>query len=175
MSGPGGDRAPGPRRRFRLPASARGWLAFVGAFWPFLLGSMLVSGGLAAIVLGYLGVAGTLHVGLQLPYLVSGGLLGLALVVLGSALIVVQVLGRQVRLTRRLVEGQAKAAALRAPEAVAHTEDGAVVAVKGARRFHRPDCLLVKGKEVQRLDVAAASSRGLEPCRVCDPSEHAAS
>jgi hypothetical protein len=136
---------------------------------------MLVSGGLAAIVLGYLGVAGTLHVGLQLPYLVSGGLLGLALVVLGSALIVAQVLGRQARLMRRLVERAAETAVLGAPQAVAHTEDGAVVAVKGARRFHRPDCLLVKGKDVQRLEVAAASSRGLEPCRVCDPSADAAS
>jgi hypothetical protein len=160
------DMAPQPRRR--LAGSAKGWLAFVGAFWPFILGSMLVSGGLAAIVLGYLGVAGTLHVGLQLPYLVSGGLLGLALVVLGSALIVLQVVGRQVRLLRQLVDGtRATAATLEAP---AET-DGSVVAVKGARRFHRPDCILVRGKDVERLRRETASERGLAPCEVCDPSD----
>jgi hypothetical protein len=160
------DRARQPRRR--LPKSAKGWLAFVGAFWAFILGSMLVSGGLAAIVLGYLGVAGTLHVGLQLPYLVSGGLLGLALVVLGSALIVLQVLGRQVRLLRRLVERtQATSATIGTPVET----DGSVVAVKGARRFHRPDCILVRGKDVERLPREAASERGLAPCEVCDPSD----
>jgi hypothetical protein len=152
---------PGGRRKTEV---RRPWRAFLGAFWPFILGSALVAGGLAGIVLGYLGVAGTLHVGLQLPYLVSGALLGLALVVVGSALLVVHALGRQSRLLRRLLEetrrGQPSGDG-RAPEMV--------LVAKGARRFHRPECLLVQGKGGRRMKPHTASAQGLEPCRVCDP------
>src|SRR5919204_5027238 len=85
----------------------RPWVAFLAAFWPFILGCLLVAGGFAALVLGYFGVSGTVYPGLQLPYLVSGVAVGLALVILGSALIVTQVLTRQARLLRRpLGEGQ---------------------------------------------------------------------
>lgn len=159
-------------RRMKRPGAARPWRAFLGAFWPFLLGAALVAGGLAAIVLGYVGVAGTVHVGLQLPYLVSGALLGLALVVLGSALLVVQVLGRQARLLRRLLEETRGApVAEPAPAASAPSGDGVVLVARGAKRFHRPGCLLVEGKEARRLKPATAARRGLEPCEVCDPTK----
>src|SRR3954451_13218572 len=81
----------------------RPWSAFVGAFWPFVLGCVLLAGGLAAIVIGYLGVSGTVFVGLQVPYLVSGVALGLALCIVGTGLLVVQVLTRQTRLLRRVL------------------------------------------------------------------------
>ncbi|MGH2724212.1 MAG: hypothetical protein ACRDI0_08075 [Actinomycetota bacterium] len=158
------------RRRVRqgTAAARRPWLAFLGAFWPFLLGSVLVAGGLAAIVLGYLGVAGTVHVGLQLPYLVSGGLLGVALVTLGGALLVTQALGRQARLLRRLLE-ETRAKGPAREGGGEPTPDGMVVVPKGATRFHRPACLLAEGKEVRRMKPATAASRGLSPCPVCDP------
>jgi hypothetical protein len=166
-------------RRLRLPGSARGWLAFLGAFWPFILGAVLVSGGLAAIILGYLGAAGTLYVGLQVPYVVSGGLLGLGLVVLGSALMVVQVMTRHTRLLRRLLEEQ-RARPREDDRMPPHgelsdgrAEDGMVVVAAGAKRFHRPGCLLVQGKAVQRLEPGAAASKGLQACRVCDPNRPA--
>ena len=157
-----------PRRRQPGRGGRRGpWLAFLGAFWPFLLGSILVAGGLAAIVLGYLGVAGTVHVGLQLPYLVSGGVLGVALVIVGSALLVTHALGRQARLLRRLLD---ETRATRSDEhPVAASKDGMVVVPRGARRFHVPGCLLVEGKEVRRMKPSTATSRGLKPCPVCDP------
>jgi len=79
------------------------WMAFAAAFWPFILGCVLVAGGFAAIVIGYFGVSGTIYPGLQLPYLVSGVALGLALVIAGSALLVGHALGRQARLLRRLL------------------------------------------------------------------------
>lgn len=153
------------RRRPGGPARRRPWLAFLGAFWAFLLGAILVAGGLAAIVLGYLGVAGTVHVGLQLPYLASGGMLGVALVIVGSALLVSHALSRQARLLRRLLE-QGRAAASGPPDA---REDGMVVVPKGARRFHVAGCLLAEGKEVRRMRPSTATSRGLDPCSVCDP------
>ena len=157
--------------RSRGSGARRPWRAFLAAFWPFLLGTALVAGGLAAIVLGYVGVSGTVHVGLQLPYLVSGALLGLALVGLGSALLVVQVLGRQARLLRRLLEESRVAAGPGpAPGSGPPSGDGVVLVARGAKRFHRPGCLLVEGKEARRLKPATAARRGLRPCEVCDPA-----
>lgn len=48
------------------------------------VGSALVAGGLAAVVVGYLGASHTILVAGQVPYLISGGLLGVALVFLGG-------------------------------------------------------------------------------------------
>jgi hypothetical protein len=123
----------------------KAWLAFIGAFWPFILGSLLVAGGLAAIVLGYLGVAGTLVVGLQLPYLVSGA-----------------------RLTRRVLE-ELRGGDRPPPAAEGEPADGVVVATRGGRWFHRPTCELVKGKDVRRMRAGSAAARRLDPCRICDP------
>lgn len=155
----------------KLPPRARTWLSFIGAFWPFMLGTALIAGGVAAIVLGYLGVAGTLHVGLQLPYLVSGGLLGLALVVLGAGFLLLHALNRQARLLRRLLE-RIPAAGGNGGVSSGNGEagDDVVVAVPGGRSYHRPACMLVAGKDPERLEQAAAAARGLEPCRLCDPA-----
>jgi hypothetical protein len=49
-----------------------------------VIGAALVTGGLAAVVVGYLGASGTVLVAGQIPYLISGGLLGVALVFLGG-------------------------------------------------------------------------------------------
>src|SRR3954452_12793052 len=132
----------------------RPWSAFLGAFWPFILGCVLLAGGLGAIVIGYLGVSGTVFVGLQVPYLVSGVALGLALCIVGTGLLVVQVLTRQTRLLRRvLAEMQAPAeSAERTTGPTAElpltadggrngngsaTPDAAVYSVRGGRWYHR--------------------------------------
>ncbi|MGH2739308.1 MAG: hypothetical protein ACRDH6_02325 [Actinomycetota bacterium] len=142
--------------------------AFFVAFWPFILGSALIAGGLAAIVIAYFGVAGTLHVGLQLPYAVSGGLLGLALVIVGSALLVLHALGRQARLLRRLLEESVRPESVSADGGAA-SPNGMVFVARGARTFHRPDCVMVEGKQTRRLRVKTAKGRGLSACRICDP------
>jgi len=153
-------------------SSPQGWLAFLARFWQFLLGSTLVAGGLVAIVVGYLGASGTVHVGLQVPYLLSGGLLGLALVVFGSALLIAHALGRQSRLLRRLVdevqELEALGVAPVAPRAPAPS-DGLVLVPAGASSFHRPGCRLLEGKTARRLKPETAARRGLSPCSLCDP------
>ena len=173
------------------------WAAFLGAFWPFVLGSILVAGGLAAIVIGYLGVSGTVYVPLQLPYLVSGAVLGLALVIVGTALFVVQVLTRQTRLLRRLLseveapadkptetKGGAKkpaATTARLPSMASAAGDGdgdgsgatsngsPVYAVRGGRWFHRGGCSLLEGKSPRAMNAREAEDLGLAPCRLCDP------
>jgi hypothetical protein len=45
-----------------------------------------IVGGIIALLVGYLGVSGTLNTGEQIPYVVSGGLAGLFLLGLGALL-----------------------------------------------------------------------------------------
>jgi hypothetical protein len=47
---------------------------------------LCVIGGAIALLIGYLGVSGTLNTGEQLPYVVSGGMFGLFLLGLGALL-----------------------------------------------------------------------------------------
>ena len=47
---------------------------------------LCVIGGAVALLVGYLGVSGTLNTGEQLPYVVSGGLVGLFLLGFGALL-----------------------------------------------------------------------------------------
>jgi hypothetical protein len=146
------------------------WVTFLAAFWPFILGCALVAGGLAAIVIGYFGVSGTVYPGLQLPYLVSGVAVGLALVILGSALIVAHALTRQARLLRRLLaEVQYAEPAEPSGPAGSPQADGQVLVARGGRWFHRPGCLLLEGKTTERMAPHAAEAGGLTPCRLCDP------
>ncbi len=159
----------------------RPWSAFLGAFWPFIVGVTLIAAGLVAIVIGYLGVSGTVFVGLQVPYLVSGAVLGLALVFLGSVLLLVQVMTRQTRLLRRLlaeVESPAAgdiAAPAALPDDGAASPNGAkVYAVRGGRWFHRPGCILLEGKRATPMSPHQADLEHLTPCRLCDPTVPAA-
>lgn len=147
-----------------------GGAEFLVAFWPFILGSLFVAGGLVAIVIAYFGVAGTLHVGLQLPYAVSGGLLGLALVIVGSALLVLHALGRHARLLRRLLEVSARSEAPPSGDGKAESNNGLVLVARGARTFHRADCIMVKGKQTRRIRIKTAAERGLSACGICDPA-----
>lgn len=152
----------------------RPWSAFLGAFWPFLLGCTLIALGLIAIVLGWLGASGTVYVGLQVPYLVSGAALGIALVIVGTGLLVVQVMTRQTRLLRRLLAEVEAPAESTAPPAITSNGDaphatGAVFVVRGGRWFHRAGCQLLEGKRATRVEAGRAEDQGLMPCRLCDP------
>lgn len=66
--------------------------------------------GLVLIIVGYVGAAGTLNVGEQVPYLLSGGILGLALVAIGMTLVMRYSLARLFRfwLARLVHEHQAQ-------------------------------------------------------------------
>jgi hypothetical protein len=145
-------------------------VAFLAAFWPFILGCFFVAAGFAAIVLGYFGVSGTVFPGLQLPYLVSGVAVGLALVIVGSALLVAHALTRQARLLRRLLAEVQYAEPVQPAEGDRSAVlDGQVVVARGGRWFHRQGCLLLEGKSSERMTPQAAEARGLTPCRLCDP------
>ena len=42
-----------------------------------------------------------------------------------------------------------------------------VFVTKHGKRFHKADCKVVKGKEVQKIDQAQAEQKGLKACNVC--------
>ncbi len=49
-----------------------------------IISATLMAGGLAAILLGWLGASRTIRIEAQVPYLISGGLLGVALATIGA-------------------------------------------------------------------------------------------
>ena len=63
------------------------WLVSPGSRAVIYLGLLVIVGGFGLIVFTWSKVAGTLSVGLQLPYLASGGFVGLGLVVVGVGII----------------------------------------------------------------------------------------
>ncbi len=144
-------------------------------------GGILAVIGLAAIILGWYGAANTGLSFEQTPYLISGGLLGLALVFLGGFVYFAYWVTRLVRESRTQSEraaeildqihdslnGASARPARRTARPIAGGANGAFVATRSGNLFHRPDCAVVAGRD--RLRKVTASTRGLEPCGICDP------
>ena len=135
--------------------------------------------GMVALFLGWYGVSGEALTAKQLPYLVSGGLTGIGLIVLAAAFLATDDVRRQLTrvddLERKLDELHSLLveeldAAPAAAREVAHADE-ATVALPSGTSYHRADCGLVVGKpEAVPVDATAVRSRGLRPCRVCDPA-----
>lgn len=170
-------------RRMR---AARGRLR-IGENTLLVIGGIIGPLGLVAVLLGWWGAAHTPNLFEQIPYLVSGGLFGLGLVFLGGFCYFAHWLTTSIRESRQqsaaildaLVRLEATmdrnnrtlldvalaspspAAAVEGPAAV----DGLVATARGSMA-HRPDCVVVAGKEsLRRVSV----DDGLEPCKLCDP------
>lgn len=136
-------------------------------------GIILAGIGLLAIGIGWNGAAGQLSILGQVPYIISGGLIGVSLVILGAAMLIIQS-AREDRaileakldlLAEAFLEGQGRMRA-DAPGDLS----GLVVA--GTASYHVPGCRLVDGREhTDYLTPAEASTRGLKPCRVCQPEQ----
>ena len=139
---------------------------FVKSFWQLLLGSALITLGIAAIMVGWFGASGTDKVWAQMPYLISGGLLGLALVFAGAALIFAFYLARLNLVTERRFRDLEHALLMRVPlmdcEDVV-SSNGHVVASASGTKYHRPDCLLVVNKPKTRAMTAEQASRRTTP------------
>jgi hypothetical protein len=144
-----------------------------------IAGAVLIVGGLAAIIIGWYGAASTGFPFEQTPYLISGGLLGLALVFLGGFVYFAYWVARLVRESRDQSQRAAEildqiavslngAVPVRSRRPViAGGANGGFVATPGGTLFHRPDCTVVAGRPGLRR--VKARTRGLEPCRICDP------
>lgn len=137
-----------------------------------LLGVGFLAAGFAAVVLGWYGAAREDYVPAQMPYLLSGGFAGLGLIVAGVTVLVLT----EGRRERRAITD--KLDQILARLAVAGTGDGTAVpaadtnghVVAGASTYHLPTCRLVRDREdLTVIPSAEAATRGLRPCRVCEP------
>jgi hypothetical protein len=145
-----------------------------------LLGLGYCVAGLFLIFLGWNGAASYDREPAQIPYLVSGGIGGLALVIIGASLLIVQsqredraALQASIEELRDVVERVSGAAAETGPStaAAASSAEATGEVVAGPSAYHRPDCQLVEGQRgLAAMTLAAAVSRGLDPCRVCSPA-----
>jgi hypothetical protein len=136
--------------------------------------------GIIVIILGWNGAAGVDFVQGQVPYLLSAGAVGISLVVLGAALIVVQnnrrdrtILEAQLRELNEAIARLANAIGSSAGagdgrRTTRRAQDGDRV-VLGQSSYHRPDCRLVRGKELPTASAEAARADGLSGCRICRP------
>jgi hypothetical protein len=141
--------------------------------------ALCLFGGAVLLVVAWYDISGTANVYEQLPYLVSAGFAALALIIVGSALLVA---GRGDRVERRmaqLVDALTEAAAGAAPAPPTEPAQGpparpdTFLTVAGGRTYHRPDCLLLKGKETTAANPSDIESNALTPCPVCGPGRPA--
>ncbi len=144
-----------------------------------VIGGVIAPLGLLFVLLGWIGASRTPNLFEQIPYLISGGLFGLGLVFLGAFFYFAH------WITELVKENRAQSAALldaierlqsqvrdgvgaTAAVASAAAQPGAhhLVATPRGSMVHRPDCVVVAGKDnVQVVDEAD----GLAPCKLCDP------
>jgi hypothetical protein len=125
-----------------------------------LLGALL-------LFLGWNGAASHNDLRKQFPYLLSGGLAGLSLVILGAALLVVEVVRAERTAMQASITELRDALERMAPRPPA---TGTSV-IAGASSYHRPTCRLVEGRDdLPMIGIDEAGEQGLAPCRICHPS-----
>jgi hypothetical protein len=164
------DDDPDPRLLWRWFGKAtRPWVG-----WVFIgIGGLLV-------LLGYLGVSRESIVEKQIPFLVSGGIGGVLLCVVGAYFLGTEELrkdsGRLDRLEamvqelhRALLVDREGAPKPVVPDAVGNGHAPELIAVVGGETFHRSDCVMASGKEVESVTAGSATSRNLQPCPLCEP------
>lgn len=144
-----------------------------------------LAGGFILLLLGWYGISGTADLAGQVPYLASATIPGASLVVAGAILIAndrsrrsqeraAEQIATLYRLLTVAVDTPSASGVTTAPGPVVDTDAAVrregVVAVEGAKKFHRPQCALVAGKDnVVSVTTAVAEQRHLEPCPICDP------
>ncbi|HZQ26513.1 MAG TPA: hypothetical protein VFA94_02335 [Acidimicrobiales bacterium] len=107
----------------------------------------------------------------RMDFAISGGTIGVGLVVLGVVIVLVErawlAADGEEQARRSFLAGlQTRAAAASGAGAALAAVPDLVVA--SANSCHRPDCLLVAGRDgVEELPLADALGRGLSACRLC--------
>lgn len=184
--------APGADRMQRLSTGVRsmrlgGGRIAMGEHTLMVIGGILAPLGVILVLVGWYGAAHTPNLFEQVPYMISGGLLGVGLVVLGGFMYFAHWLTQLIKETRAHANVMSTALE-RLEELLAHqvarpdVVEGAVPAATGAARrtlvaapalvatakgtmMHRPNCVIVAGKEGLR---AVDESDGLAPCKLCE-------
>ncbi|MCA1834420.1 MAG: hypothetical protein ABR548_13500 [Actinomycetota bacterium] len=145
------------------------------AGWQAGLSTIFVAAGFIVIALAWNGAAGIDFTQGQIPYLLSGGAAGLGLIGVGIALMLFEASRRSsAHLDAQLAAIRENLLELRSPNMASRNGGGAIVpegfVIAGPSSFHLPECRLVTGKDNQIvISAEEAASRGLLPCRVCQP------
>ena len=141
---------------------------------PFVGWALALAGAIALFV-GWFGISGESLTAKQLPYLVSAGLTGVALFILAGVFLATDDVRRQFA---RIAELERKVddlyslfvAELSSSTPTTPQPRGTLLALPSGSSYHRADCALVAGKdEAASVSAGDVASRGLRPCRVCDP------
>lgn len=135
------------------------------------LGVLLCLIGFVAIFFGWNGAASRNVIMAQFPFLISGGIAGLAVVMIGASMLIVQ--------NAREDRARLEATLERLITAVEHSggagrgaapAGSAGVVLAGSASYHRLECTLPAAREEAHLvPIEQVLSRGLPPCRVCNP------
>lgn len=128
----------------------------------------MVTVGFVLMFVAWNGAASLDRIQGQLPYLLSGTAPGLGLVLTGLTLAVVQEIRRTgARVVAHLGTVSTNEGPALAPAVV--PDEGAVLAT--ASTFHDRDCHVVAGRsDLTPMGSTDAASRGLRPCRICEPT-----
>lgn len=134
----------------------------------------MIAIGFLLVVLSWNGAAGVDTPEQQFPYLLSGAVPGLGLILAGLTLALVQEIRKAVGTLTAKYDEMIVAMGEASPSASGPTAvptDGSQV-VAGATTYHLPSCRLVAERtDLQVMGPDAAASRGLAPCRICEPAE----
>lgn len=161
-----GSRAHADARRVRPrtdPVGAEPWSRLDA-----LVPAVLAVAGLVLIVWGWYGASGTVDLDSQTRWL-AVGICGL--IVGGLGMVAWLLLGlRAVTALKHEVLAELESR-LPAPEAAspAAAPAAALGTAPGMRRYHRPDCLMISGKDASWAPEAEHVRAGLQPCGVCRP------
>ena len=150
--------------------------------------TLMVAGGVLAplgvlfVLLGWIGASRTPNLFEQIPYLISGGVLGLALVFLGAFFYFAHWITELVKesrvqsaalldavesLRQEVAAGVTTASA--AVEPSVGTSTVLLVATHRGSMAHRPDCVVVAGKDDLR---SVTADDALVACKLCEPYEN---
>lgn len=177
-----------PSELLRRYFAAAGWQA---------IGYVLVALGVLVLVIGWFGVSREGIVAKQLPYLVSGGIGGSFMLGIGALLLITHELrldNRRLEAVEATLEelrdalllpddvtvatiaangsqpvGRDEPVVAPSTNGQAAPAPGPYVIVAGGSRFHDPGCSATTGKAVTGIGLDDARSRGLQPCRLCEP------
>jgi hypothetical protein len=158
------------------PAVGFAWI--VQGVRPYLA-YIFVGLGLLALFLGWYGASGTPIVAKQVPYLASDGVLAIVLIAIGNRIFLINDLRRDSGRLDRLEEMVSELHAVllarsdAVPEAAANGRSRSTGkpfrAVARGTSYHRPDCTMVASKDTEGITNGDVISRGLRPCRLCEP------
>jgi hypothetical protein len=125
----------------------------MSAIWGTLIGT-------AGILAGYLGAAGTVDLRAQLAW-----------TALAVGATIVSGAGNAMWLASRYKLVRARIGKLSVPAVPVRPAqiDGRLVASRAMTRYHRPDCLMVRGKTVRAASPSVHHRAGRNPCGVCEP------